>query len=145
MDRGDVFEGERRFNFGKPCGHHPPAAVFHNHADAGNYAEAIKLAEETGTTPNVDATRKNGTLKYGFGVNREQEMTTDTGVFMRLGWNDGKTESFAFTAIDRLATGGLSVNGARGIARTIRSPRHSRPAAFRACMRRTWRKAATTS
>ena len=31
---------------------------------------------------------------------------------MRLGWNDGKTESFAFTAIDRLATGGISINGA---------------------------------
>jgi high affinity Mn2+ porin len=34
-------------------------------------------------------------------------------VFARLGWNDGKTESFAFTAIDRLATGGVSVTGSR--------------------------------
>jgi len=33
---------------------------------------------------------------------REQELTKDIGVFGRLGWNDGKTESFAFTAIDRL-------------------------------------------
>ena len=32
---------------------------------------------------------------------------------MRLGWNDGKTESFAFTAIDRLASGGVSVKGTR--------------------------------
>ena len=31
----------------------------------------------------------------------------------RLGWNDGQTESFAFTAIDRLATIGTSVNGSR--------------------------------
>ena len=38
-------------------------------------------------------------------------MTKDIGVFGRLGWNDGKTESFAFTAIDRLATAGVSVNG----------------------------------
>jgi len=30
-------------------------------------------------------------------------------VFGRLGWNDGKTESFVFTAIDRLATGGASL------------------------------------
>jgi len=35
------------------------------------------------------------------------------GVFGRLGWNNGKTESFAFTALDSLATGGVSVNGAR--------------------------------
>ena len=30
-----------------------------------------------------------------------------------MGWNDGKTESFAFTAIDRLATGGVSIAGRR--------------------------------
>jgi high affinity Mn2+ porin len=35
------------------------------------------------------------------------------GVFSRLGWNDGKTEDFAFTAIDRLAEGGVSVKGTR--------------------------------
>jgi carbohydrate-selective porin OprB len=34
-------------------------------------------------------------------------------VFCRLGWNDGKTESFAFTAMDRLASGGISVTGTR--------------------------------
>ena len=44
---------------------------------------------------------------------RELEITADFGVFARLGWNDGKTESFAFTAIDRLATGGVSVTGRR--------------------------------
>src|SRR5260221_537308 len=35
------------------------------------------------------------------------------GVFVGLGWNDGKTGSFAFTAIDRLATGGVSIAGRR--------------------------------
>ena len=34
-------------------------------------------------------------------------------MFGRLGWNDGKTESFAFTAIDRLATGGCLLTGTR--------------------------------
>ena len=43
----------------------------------------------------------------------EQEIVNNVGVFTRLGWNDGKTEDFAFTAIDRLATGGVSVSGAR--------------------------------
>ena len=70
-------------------------------------------AELTGEVPDVTATRRNGTLKYGFGVNAEQELAKDIGVFARLGWNDGKTESFAFTAIDRLASGGLSVTGTR--------------------------------
>ena len=63
--------------------------------------------------PDVTATRRNGTLKYGVGLNVEQEITKDIGVFGRLGWNDGKTESFAFTAIDRLATAGVSVTGTR--------------------------------
>ncbi len=41
----------------------------------------------------------------------DQELSHDIGVFSRLGWNDGKTEDFAFTAIDRLAEGGVSVKG----------------------------------
>jgi len=111
-DRGDVFEAERRYSLSK----HPGAVrvlQYFNHADAGNYAAALKLAEQTKTTPDVTATRKIGTLKYGTGVNFEQEIATGVGIFSRLGWNDGKTESFAFTAIDRLATGGISVKGTR--------------------------------
>ena len=46
-------------------------------------------------------------------MNLEQEITTDMGFFMRLGWNDGKTQDFAFTAIDRLASGGVSVKGTK--------------------------------
>jgi high affinity Mn2+ porin len=111
-DRSDMFEGEVDFS---PRNH--PGAVrllnYENHADAGNYAEAIKLAQENGTTPNVVATRRIGTLKYGFGLSADQEIRKDIGVFGRLGWNDGKTESFVFTAMDRLATEGVSVTGTR--------------------------------
>jgi high affinity Mn2+ porin len=106
-NRGDVFEAEYRYEPGK----HPGAVrLLHylNHANAGTYSEALKLA-----TPDVTATRRNGTLKYGFGLNAEQEVANGIGVFGRLGWNDGKTESFAFTAIDHLATIGVSVNGGR--------------------------------
>ena len=109
-DRGDSFEGELRGNL-----HRHPGVIrllnYLNHTNSGTYGKAIELARETDTTPDVTATRRPGTLKYGFGLNVEQELTKDIGVFARLGWNDGKTESFAFTAIDRLATGGLSVTG----------------------------------
>ncbi len=110
VNRGDVFEVERRFAVKT----HPGTVrvlTYENHADAGTYAKAIALAEETHTVPDITATRKNGTLKYGFGVSADQEITKDLGVFSRLGWNDGKTESFAFTAMDRLATGGVSLAG----------------------------------
>jgi hypothetical protein len=46
-------------------------------------------------------------------VNLEQAITHDAGFFMRLGWNDGKTQDFAFTAIDRLASAGISVKGTK--------------------------------
>jgi len=111
-NRGDVFEGEYRYTLG---GHGGTIRALHylNHANAGNYAEAIRQAEVNGGPPVVTNIRRNGTLKYGFGLNMDQELTKEIGVFGRLGWNDGKTESFEFTAIDRLATGGISITGKR--------------------------------
>jgi high affinity Mn2+ porin len=109
-DRGDAWEEEYRYQLRK----HPGTVrllEYQNHADAGDYAEAIRLAKQDGGVPDVTETRRVGTLKYGTGLNVEQELTKDIGVFGRLGWSDGKTESFAFTAMDRLATGGVSVNG----------------------------------
>ncbi len=109
-DRGDIFESERRYALGR----HPGtirALGFLLHTHSGNYQEALKLAAGTGEPPDVTKTRRVGTLKYGGGLNFEQEITSDVGVFSRLGWNDGKTESFVFTAMDRLATGGVSVTG----------------------------------
>lgn len=111
-NRGDVFEGEYRYSISKHAGT-IRALHYLNHANAGSYAEAIRQAELTGGTPDVTSTRRNGTLKYGFGLNLEQELTKNIGVFARLGWNDGKTESFAFTAIDRLASAGISMGGER--------------------------------
>jgi high affinity Mn2+ porin len=112
VDLGTVFEEERRYTLGK----HPGTIrllEYLNHTHSGSYAAAIQLGEETGTTPNIDAVKKYGTLKYGSGVNLEQEITQNVGLFMRLGWNDGKTQDFAFTAIDRLASAGISVKGTK--------------------------------
>ena len=110
VDRGDTFEGEVRYH---PFSH--PGAVralsYLNHTDSGSYGAALQLAAATHTTPDINNVLHPGTLKYGFGVNAEQELKGKVGVFMRLGWNDGKTEDFAFTAIDRLATGGVSIPG----------------------------------
>jgi high affinity Mn2+ porin len=111
-NRGDVFEAEYRY---APRKHQGVIRIlnYENHANAGSYADAVRQAALTGGAPDVTLSRRNGTLKYGFGVNVEQELPQNAGVFARLGWNDGKTESFAFTAIDRLATGGVSVTGQR--------------------------------
>jgi high affinity Mn2+ porin len=112
VNRGDMFEGELRHSFAN----HPGTVRllgFLLHSDSGTYSKAIQLAEQNGGVPDVVATRHNGNLKYGTGISADQEITKDLGVFVRLGWNDGKTESFAFTAIDRLASGGVSLTGTR--------------------------------
>jgi high affinity Mn2+ porin len=109
-DQGNAFEVERRYSIAD----HPGAVRllgYANHTDSGNYGEAVRLAELTGTTPDITAVSKVGTLKLGTGVNMEQEISKDVGVFTRLGWNDGKTQDFAFTAIDRLASAGVAVKG----------------------------------
>jgi carbohydrate-selective porin OprB len=105
-DHGHTLEGELRI---APRGHAGAirALSYFNRADAGTYAEAAAMPQ-----PDITATRRPGTLKYGFGLNVEQELTRNVGVFGRLGWNDGKTESFAFAIIDRLASAGVSVSGA---------------------------------
>jgi high affinity Mn2+ porin len=105
-NRGNMVEWERRFAPRK----HPGALRmmgFANQEDAGSYREALQVAG----VPDLGPTRGNGTLKYGFGLNAEQEIAPAIGAFGRYGWNDGKTESFAFAEIDRTVSGGVSVNG----------------------------------
>lgn len=84
-----------------------------NQAHMGNYRDAIDLAHKQGGAPDITATRQRGALKYGFGLNLEQPLTVDgeTGLFVRLGWNDGATESFAFTEAERSASIGAQIAG----------------------------------
>lgn len=63
---------------------------------------------------NVDITRsRTYSAKFGFTLNAEQRIMADLGAFVRLGWDDGRTETFAFTEIDRSLQGGLSLKGAQ--------------------------------
>ncbi len=111
-NRGDVGEVERRFKINGRDGT-VRVLAYRNRANAGTYADAIRLAQGTDQAPDVTLTRRNGTVKYGYGLSADQEVAEGIGVFTRAGWNDGQTESFAFTAIDRLFEAGVSVNGAR--------------------------------
>ena len=82
--------------------------AFQNHARMGSYREALDLAP---AAPDVTATRLPGRAKHGFGLNAEQAITPDLGLFLRAGWNDGKTESWAFTEVERTLSMGLSAGG----------------------------------
>ena len=80
---------------------------FVNHANAGTYREAMD-----DPSANLDiAQTRSYTTKSGLVFNLEQEVVACVGVFLRAGWNDGKTETWAFTEIDRSLALGLAING----------------------------------
>lgn len=103
---GMVTELERRFFLGS----HPGAVrflAFLNRADMGSYQDAIASPIRPA---DILATR-GYRFKYGFGLNVEQEIIKNVGVFSRLGWSDGQNEAWVFADVDRTATLGLSVKG----------------------------------
>jgi high affinity Mn2+ porin len=86
-----------------------------NHADMGNYREAIEnyFAQGEAGVPDIIATRRQGRHKFGFGLNFEQDLSSQISLFGRLGWSDGRNESFAYTEDDRTLELGGFVKGER--------------------------------
>jgi high affinity Mn2+ porin len=88
------------------------ALGFVNHANMGNYRDAINgYLSGKELVPDITLYRRQGNVKYGFGLNAEQELTSLSRIFGRLGWNDGANESFAYTEIDRTAEVGGDFRG----------------------------------
>ncbi|MGH8279296.1 MAG: carbohydrate porin, partial [Gammaproteobacteria bacterium] len=87
--------------------------VYRNVGRMGFYQSAIDAALATHTVPDVSADDANGREKHGFGLNLEQPLADDdeTGLFLRLGWNDGRTETFVYTEVDRTASVGVQISG----------------------------------
>lgn len=83
---------------------------FFTTTDMGNYRQSIALSP---LNPNITDTRKYGNTKFGFGINAEQNITTDLGCFFRTSWNDGNNETWVFTEIDRSLSAGLTMTGQR--------------------------------
>ena len=84
-----------------------------NTARMGDYREALAIGSANGMPPSIQANDQEGRHKYGFGVNAEQPLADngDTGLFLRWGWNDGRTESFAFTEVDQVVSFGGQLSG----------------------------------
>lgn len=101
-----VTEFERRY---APRGH--PGAIrflaFDQRAHMGNYQDTIDNPQLDEIIFLTAAYR----YKYGFGINMDQEIRKDLGVFARVGWNDGKNQTYEFTDVDRTASAGLSLKG----------------------------------
>ena len=87
---------------------------YENHANMGSYADAIE-AYQAGQTirPDITAHPFEVRRKYGVVGNVEDVLPGGLRVFARGGWNDGQTESFAYTEVDDTAVVGGDLSGER--------------------------------
>jgi hypothetical protein len=85
-----------------------------NHAHMGLY-RAANQAYLAGidSTPDITKHETYSAVKYGFGLNFEQEMTDNLRIFGRFGWNEGQHESFAYTEVDQTVEFGGDYAGNR--------------------------------
>jgi len=83
-----------------------------NHAHMGDYRESVQqyLAGKI-ATPDITQTERFGAVKYGFGLNTEQEVTDNLRLFARFGWNEDQHESFAYTEVGQTVLFGADYNG----------------------------------
>ena len=104
---GDVLELEHDHTLGGQ-----PGAVrvmaFCNTTRMGDYRQSLS---EAPMSPDITATRAYGRVKQGWGLNLEQGLTANLGAFARWSWSDGRTESWAFTEVDRSVSGGVTLKG----------------------------------
>lgn len=83
-----------------------------NSNDAPYYHQVIddKLSGED-TLMNVIDGKKYGSIKYGLGLNMDQQLSPVISIFSRIGWNNGQSATWAFTEIDQTLSAGLKING----------------------------------
>ncbi len=116
---GMITEFERRWRIAD----HPGAVrlqawIDHGYLASFNAATPLLLASPPppntpgGVEVTVPAAAFSYRSKYGFGMNWEQEIAKNVGMFSRVGWQDGETAAAVFTDADWFVQLGLSVKGA---------------------------------
>ncbi|MGE5351196.1 MAG: carbohydrate porin [Acidobacteriota bacterium] len=104
---GLVLEGEKSYTLNNRKGTLRLLA-FYNEGRMGSYFQTIA---NPAYRMDITSTRKYGRNKFGFSLNAGQEITSDSGFFLRLSWNNGKTETWAFTEIDHSLSFGFVQTG----------------------------------
>jgi len=85
--------------------------AYTNSANMGIYRDQVIKAAVADTTPDITDHPWHVTRKYGFGVNVEQNLNSHLTAFGRFGWNNGRTESFAYTEVEQTFAGGIGAAG----------------------------------
>ncbi len=109
---GDQFEIEHAHTLGGQPGKLRLLA-WRNRAIMASFKDATAyLQSHRGTDPQAFFQVRNGEkTKYGLGLNLEQALSDDVGVFLRAMKADGRTETYAFTEVDASVSAGTLVNG----------------------------------
>lgn len=111
----ETIEVEHKFSISK----HPGNIRFivsNTSSQAPSYQDGLKAIANNDTfLLNViqgnEEHKSYGGKKFGLGLNIEQRLTSEMGFFSRLGWNDGKYATWAFTEIDNTVNTGISIKG----------------------------------
>jgi len=111
---GDQIEVERQHSIGDLPGKvsvlgYRNRMVMARFTDATNYLIANN-AQGTQAILNV---RNTSQVKTGIGLNAEQALTKDMGIYMRAFTSDGHTETMAFAEADSSLSVGMGINGER--------------------------------
>lgn len=106
---GDQIEVEHSHDLGGLSGK-IRALAFRNVALMGRFDDALVYAAQSGGRPDVGNVRRTNT-KHGYVFGMEEEIGKDVGLFGRLSWNNGATEMFSYTEVERSASVGTSVSG----------------------------------
>jgi high affinity Mn2+ porin len=96
-------------------GKHPGVVrvlAYKNNAHMGNYRESVQqfLAGKV-PVPDITQSERYGAVKYGVGLNTEQEVTNSLRLYARFGWNEDQHESFAYTEVGQTVSVGGDYTG----------------------------------
>ena len=109
---GDQVEVERQHSIGDMPGKVSVLAyrnrmILARFQDATNYV----IANNAQGTQAINNVRNNYQYKTGIGINGEQALTKDLGIYGRAFTSDGHTETMSFTEADNSMSVGLGMNG----------------------------------
>src|ERR1700676_5062788 len=104
-------EHERRYGLFGQVGR-VLVTLYDSRGRMGLLDQAIEFAALTGTTPDP-ATVRQYRSRLGASLDLEQPISTNMGVFARVGKAAGNVEAYEFTDIDRSVALGVSIKGAR--------------------------------
>ena len=111
---GDQVEVERRHNIAELPGKVSVLAYRNNmilarFQDATNYINQDPATRQG--TQAINNVRSSNQIKTGIGINAEQALTKDLGIYGRAFTSDGHTETMSFTEADNSLSVGLGMNG----------------------------------